>query len=398
MGADLLALSLAAALLLALAAAIWRARRRERRAAPRSPRLGRSGLHPDLSAALTAIVAGSPDRAIEPLRRIVQEDTDAIEVYVLLGDLYRELGQIERAVRIHRSVLQRNDLTPRQRASALAAAARDYEAAGFLDRAMGAYGHVARLRPEDPTPVACLRSLYEQARAWEEALEAQEKLVRLRPDSEPERRVLAYLHDRVGQELAGRGESRGARRHFERALAAWPDCAPALLHLGDFHYDRSRFKDAWRAWSLLLERAPADAWMVLERLDGLLRETGDPERMGTVLRDHATEHPEDWRCRAYLAGWLADRGQPREAREVLEQALRLAPSSVTVQRVAWRLAAEHGVTPEEAAAHAQALGKGGPFLDPLTCLHCRYRTAEPTWRCPHCQRWGTLADQLSGRR
>ena len=74
--------------------------------------------------------------------------------------------------------------------------------------------------------------------------------------------------------------------------------------------------------------------------------------------------------------------------------MRRSGGAPTVQRVAWLMAAEHGVEAAEARGHADVLGKTGAFAEPHVCLHCRYRTTEPAWRCPHCHRWDTFVPEV----
>jgi len=383
--AELLVPGLAAALLLALGFALVSIRRSSRDAPVRA-RLDHGGLHPDLSSGLSELVAGHPDRAIEHLREVVRDDSDAIEVYVLLGDLYRDIGQIDRALRIHRGVLNRSGLTPDQRAAAMAALARDHESAGFLDRARLGFEEVAKLVPDSPRPLRHLRRLAERSADWSAALTAQKRLVE-RDGGDEDRKVLAYLHERVACEAKDAGDERSARKHFEKAIAIWPRCAPAHVHLGDLHHEKGRTKEAVAAWKHLAEADPQRAWLVHERLLGLRRSGIEVPGLDEWLRGLIEANARDWRTRVVLAEHLAGTGRVDEAREILDAALRASPGSAIVQRAAWRLAAEHGVTPQQARHISDLLGEGGLATESHSCLHCRYRTNEPAWRCPHCHRW-----------
>ena len=51
------------------------------------------------------------DRAITELTAAARKDTEAIEIYLILGNLLREKGQLERAIQIHQSVLHRPGLS-----------------------------------------------------------------------------------------------------------------------------------------------------------------------------------------------------------------------------------------------------------------------------------------------
>lgn len=388
--ADLFVLGLAATLLLGIAVAILLSRRRER-ARPVRARVGGPPLHPGLSAALSEIVAGHHDKAIEHLREVVREDTDAVEVYVLLGDLYRECGQVERALRIHRSVLNRTGLTDDQKVAALVALARDHETAGFLDRARQSFEEVARLAPEGKRPLRHLRRLAERSGDWSAALEAQQRLLKLGGGDE-DRKVLAFLHERVGSEALEAGNPKSARKHFEKAIATWPRCTPAYLHLGDLHRRAGRTKDALTAWKSLLDADPGRAWLAFPRFEELRVAGLEVPGFEDWLRALVEARPRDWRARVALTEHLAKTGRVEEARTELDAALRAGSGAPAAQRAAWTLAAEHGVDAEQARHVAELLGERRA-AEGHSCLHCRYRTEGPEWRCPHCHRWDAFVPE-----
>ena len=51
------------------------------------------------------------DQAIEELTAATSTDTDALEIQMILGNLYRQKGQVARAITVHQSLLQRTNLT-----------------------------------------------------------------------------------------------------------------------------------------------------------------------------------------------------------------------------------------------------------------------------------------------
>src|SRR6187401_2379740 len=52
------------------------------------------------------------DQAIEELTAATSTDTDALEIQMILGNLYRQKGQVGRAITVHQGLLQRPDLRP----------------------------------------------------------------------------------------------------------------------------------------------------------------------------------------------------------------------------------------------------------------------------------------------
>src|SRR5438309_6146201 len=60
---------------------------------------------------LNFLVSNQIDLAIEELTRAASLDGDALEVPMILGNLYREKGQVGKAITVHQSLLQRASLT-----------------------------------------------------------------------------------------------------------------------------------------------------------------------------------------------------------------------------------------------------------------------------------------------
>jgi lipopolysaccharide biosynthesis regulator YciM len=59
---------------------------------------------------LNFLVANQIDLAIEELSRAASLDPDALEVHMILGNLYREKGQVGKSITVHQQLLQRPKL------------------------------------------------------------------------------------------------------------------------------------------------------------------------------------------------------------------------------------------------------------------------------------------------
>src|SRR3989442_14328199 len=60
---------------------------------------------------LNFLIANQLDLAIEELSRAASVDADALEVHMILGNLYREKGQVGKAITVHKALLQGSTLT-----------------------------------------------------------------------------------------------------------------------------------------------------------------------------------------------------------------------------------------------------------------------------------------------
>ncbi len=82
------------------------------------------------------LLSNDRDHAIEEFTKSVQVNSDTIETYVALGNLYRSKGDIERAIRIRQTIILRPNIDEQIKLRALIDLGLDYRKGGFLDRAL----------------------------------------------------------------------------------------------------------------------------------------------------------------------------------------------------------------------------------------------------------------------
>src|SRR5688500_6499592 len=118
---------------------------------------------------LNFLVANQIDPAIEELTRAAEVAGNPLEIRLILGNLFREKGQVGRAIQEHQSLLQRPNLRKLEHANVLLCLGLDYKAGGFVDRALEAFSEVLRLDPGNEYALANLEKLYEEQHQWTEA-------------------------------------------------------------------------------------------------------------------------------------------------------------------------------------------------------------------------------------
>src|ERR1051325_3824634 len=89
------------------------------------------------------------DHAIEELTQATSTETDALEIQMIVGNLYRQKGHVGRAINVHQALLQRPDLRTLEHAYVLLCLGLDFRHAGFVDRALEAFHEVSKLDPQN---------------------------------------------------------------------------------------------------------------------------------------------------------------------------------------------------------------------------------------------------------
>jgi tetratricopeptide (TPR) repeat protein len=154
---------------------------------------------------------------------------------MILGNLYREKGQVGKAITIHQQLLQRPKLSKLEHAYVLLCLGLDYKRGGFVDRALEAFNEVLRLDPKNEYALLNLQKLHEEQHQWTEAYDTRQRSVEARRH----RRAPAQPGDsRVPRERdRPRGDAPEGLPRGEAPLHSAIDLdrarRPAYLNLGD---------------------------------------------------------------------------------------------------------------------------------------------------------------------
>src|SRR5256714_12522649 len=80
---------------------------------------------------LNFLLNEQPDKALEAFIEVVKVEPQTIELHFAVGSLFRRRGETERAIRMHRNLLERPDLGAEQRLHAMVEVGQDYLKAGL---------------------------------------------------------------------------------------------------------------------------------------------------------------------------------------------------------------------------------------------------------------------------
>ena len=344
---------------------------------------------------LNFLVANQIDLAIEELSRAASLDADALEVHMILGNLYREKGQVGKAIAAHQGLLQRPRLSKLEHAYVLLCLGLDYKRGGFVDRALEAFNEVLRLDPKNEYALLNLQKLHEEQHQWTEAYDTRQRLSTLaaidaRPQSQA---ILAFLENEIGLEAVRRKDHKEAIRRFEAAIDLDARAVPAYLNLGDVKLAQGDEREAAAIWEKVIEVAPDRAYLTFDRLEALAIRTGNADRFTRLCRRLIDESPQDWRARLALSRHLAAGGHAREALDLLFAALVQNPHALSIHQAIWRALGQLHHPGALVDRYGELTEHAVFYLDPHICMRCRYRSTELLWQCPHCHDWNTFVEE-----
>lgn len=344
---------------------------------------------------LNFLVSSQIDLAIEELSQAARVDAEALEIHLILGNVYRERGQVARAIQVHQALLQRPKLTRIEHAYVLLCLGLDFKRGGFVDRALEAFNEVLRLDPKNQYALLYLQKLHEEQHQWDEALSIRRQLVDLSgPDTQPRNQsVLAFLENERGLVAMKQGRLDEAAKYFTAAIDLDRSTTPAHLNLGDVRLRQGDRSGALASWERLMQVSPDRAYLAFDRLERLHAEQGTPLKFEEQCRRIIAVNPQDWRARLALGRHLSARGEAAAGLHLLFDALAHNPHGLLVHQAIWNVLIQVGLDRALVQRYVESAREAVFFRDPHVCVKCHYRSTELLWQCPHCHEWNSFVEE-----
>src|SRR5688572_1436142 len=194
---------------------------------------------------LNFLAENQVDQAIDERTQATSTDSDALELQMILGNLYRHKGQVGRAINVHQALLQGPKLTKLEHAYVLLCLGLDFRHGGFVDRALEAFQQVVQLDPLNRYALVNLQKLHEEQQQWTEAARVRAQIAKIDGGGRDEdQQILAFLRNQVGTAQVRDGQTAVAAATYREAIDIDPATAPAYLNLGDVRAQEGKLREA----------------------------------------------------------------------------------------------------------------------------------------------------------
>jgi lipopolysaccharide biosynthesis regulator YciM len=341
---------------------------------------------------LNYLLNEQPDKAIEAFLEVARLDPDTLELHFALGALFRRRGELDRAIRIHQSLVDRADLAQDQRLKALYELGEDFLKAGLLDRAEEMF----RRLETGVHALDALRRLLEiqvLTKDWQQAIVTAQRLEKLGCLSQNAN--TAHYHCELAAAAMLRGDSSSARSQLEQALQENRRSARACVLLGDLEAQAGRDEAAIAAWRRIEEINPSFLPIVAERLVQAHGRLGQHDQAVRLLQGYLEQRPSPdllhllFQTVAARQGWEA-------ARELAAGELKRNPSLRALDDY---LQASNALQPETADGRVESrlaqdlVHRQVSQVAYFQCGDCGFKARQFFWQCPACARWESISPE-----
>jgi len=337
---------------------------------------------------LRLILDGDRVRAIHKLREVVAADTSNVDAYLRLGTLFAELGDVPRAIKIHRSLTFRADCTDAQKVAVYRAVATDYVLSGDVPAALEALERVLAFSKKDRWALEKKTELLVRQQDWAGAFEAARRLSDVGGDLQPH--YLAVLKTLDGLKCCANKKERDGRIQFREALKYDNTFIAPYLHWGDSYIREGRAEDAVRIWRRLISANPAKAHVVFERLESHLFDLGRFSEIEQIYHALIRSYPQNVHSYAALSRFLEKRGDRGDAVAVLMDGVHQNPDSLWLRRRLVQIYGDMHDAERVLDLARDILARVMKAQYEYTCSSCGHVAGEPLWLCPRCNKVETF--------
>ena len=314
---------------------------------------------------------------------------DVAETYVALGNLYRRRGEFDRAIRIHQSLFEKQDLDAESRALARFELANDYVAAGLSDQAEATFTELINSQLKRSMSYAALLQLYEQQGEW---MQAARLAMQCQQDTgESLVRQVAHYYCELANQARESGDTSQSQRLLEVALEHPAHCARANVLLADMALAEKDYQVAIRHCDTVEKLAPELMPVVIEQKFAALKGAADKAALKQYVQKIQT------RKNAYSVirttrTVVAEMVDEVTADRFFKEQILKRPSLRGLRDWAHdQLALSKPDERDKVKVICNLLDQVMEDKPSFRCSSCGFQGNIMHWRCPGCASWDTVS-------
>ena len=187
--------------------------------------------------ALDLLITGKLKEAYQTLLALIKNDTNNVKAYLKLGEVLREIGKPDRALKVHKSLEIRKDLTSYERIELFKNISLDYKHLNKIDDAISESLQILKLEKHNEWALSHLIELYKLVDDWSSSkryLQIYQKIT-----GDVDSRILGLYIVKQGKIELDKGNFIKARSYFEEAVNLNNELGLCYKLIGDSYSQES---------------------------------------------------------------------------------------------------------------------------------------------------------------
>jgi lipopolysaccharide biosynthesis regulator YciM len=327
------------------------------------------------------------DKAIAAVAHILEQDSEPLETHIALGNLFRRRGEVEKAIEMHKKLLQEPDLSVPQKEKANYELGIDYMRAGLFDRAEIIFNTLAQTNNHGKAALQQMLLIYQQQKDWHNAIACILKLRRIAKPRHGE--TAAHFLCELAEEAMTLHRLKDARDYLGQALKDDHDCVRASIAKGKLELGNGEYRQALETLRQVESQNPRYLPVVLPLIRQCWERQGNTQELTRYLH-HLHEKFGFISAAVELAERIRDTQGIDAAIDYLLPILEANPNPFSISRAMALLAEDRSLGSNKMRRLCALLQATTADRLRFQCEHCGFSLSELFWRCPSCQHWGSI--------
>ena len=339
---------------------------------------------------LNYLLNDESDKAIDVFIKLAETSRETFEPQLALGNLYRRKGEVDRAIRLHQSLIAQPDLPQQYRTRALLAIGKDYMSAGLLDRAEVLFSELVEIEAHTPEALKALNDIYQQEQDWPEAIRVASRYEATSGRSMADN--VSHYYCEMADHALLQQEYDEARKQLNAARRIDPQSVRASLSFATIHEAEEDWQKAIDSYKEAIQHDASFVPVFIDRLVADYKQLGQQEKLEKFLLELMESYQgispvlalaevyQETQSNAAAAQFIEDQLKQRASVKGLNALIELNLSQMEPQQ-------------QEASYFLVLRNLVDKLLankPKLRCRKCGFGAQSLHWQCPSCRSWGTV--------
>ena len=292
--------------------------------------------------ALNMLVRGDSQNAIRLLRDVVKQDTNHLDAYLQLGDILREEGNSQNAIKIHQSLTVRPGLDDKLQIQIHQSLAKDYLSLNEISLAKKEAEMILNIDKKEFWATEFLLDLAEKSHDWAQAA----NLIKTLDSNNSDITRLARFKVYEGMGKFENDDRKGAEQCFNKAIEIAPNFGLPHLYLGNLFSENRNLVKALEHWEQYALLDLKNGSSIYSKIESALFDLGRFSEVEKFYQRALKNNPRNLDALAKIANVLEEKGERQKALDLVEDALSQHQESFKLRLMKLKLSIQYSSPPQ----------------------------------------------------
>ena len=292
--------------------------------------------------ALNMLVRGDSQNAIRLLRDVVKQDTNHLDAYLQLGDILRDEGNSQNAIKIHQSLTVRPGLDDKLQIQIHKSLAKDYLSLNEISLAKKEAEMILNIDKKEFWATEFLLDLAEKSHDWAQAAH----LIKTLDSNNSDITRLARFKVYEGMGKFENDDRKGAEQCFNKAIEIAPNFGLPHLYLGNLFSENRNLVKALEHWEQYALLDLKNGSSIYSKIESALFDLGRFSEVEKFYQRALKNNPRNLDALAKIANVLEEKGERQKALDLVEDALSQHQDSIKLRLMKLKLSIQYSSPPQ----------------------------------------------------